>query len=107
MGVEERHGNGKLYYYRKRRDGDRVVSEYAGGGAVAFLEERKADQREQEREAERLRLRAVKLSEEQTEMAVDGFCDLADVLLTAALLASGYRKHKGEWRKRRDVGEAR
>ncbi len=26
-----------LYYYRKRREGKRVVSEYVGGGLAGFL----------------------------------------------------------------------
>ena len=33
MAWEER--NGKSYYYQKRREGDRVVSEYIGTGELA------------------------------------------------------------------------
>ncbi len=40
MGIEQRKGN--LYYYRKRRVGDRVVSEY-GGGLIVSLAERQAE----------------------------------------------------------------
>ena len=40
MGWEER--NGRMYYYSKRREGDRVISEYIGAGmgaeAIATIE---------------------------------------------------------------------
>ncbi len=35
MALEERNGN--YYYYKKERDGNRVVSKYYGKGELAFL----------------------------------------------------------------------
>jgi hypothetical protein len=46
MGLEQRKG--KLYYYEKRRVGRRVVSEYVGGGLLALLAHREAQERKKE-----------------------------------------------------------
>jgi len=99
MGWERRGDN--LYYYRKRREGDHVVSEYVGRGEVAeliaHLDALEREQREAEREAWR---------QEQAEItAVDQMLDEAEgvvrTLTRAYLLAAGYHTHKGQWRRRR------
>jgi len=98
MAWEKRRG--KEYYYRKRRIGDRVVSEYVGTGPVAeaafALDELKRQAREEERQLfrqERERQRAI-------DEAVDRACLLARRLIYAALLLNGYHMHRGQWRKR-------
>ena len=99
MGLETRHGN--LYYYRKRREGGRVISEYAGGGHVAGLfaaldgearakHEVKAAEREARREADR-----------RADSTLDELRAACDALAAASLLARGCHTHKGEWRRRR------
>ena len=92
----ERRGNG-LYYYQKKRDGDRVVSEYVGTGAAADLI---ADDR-----AKRKQQRAAWRRERDAELEIDReIGDLVDVVKTltaAALLATGHHTHRGQWRKRR------
>jgi len=48
MGWEKRGNN--LYYYRKKRDGDRIVSEYVGNGRMAqriSVEDREERERKQ------------------------------------------------------------
>ena len=56
MGLERR-GNG-YYYYKKEREGDRVVSRYVGGGSTAnlfsLMNEMDADEKEQKRYEKRL-----------------------------------------------------
>jgi len=99
MGWEKRRG--KEYYYRKRRIGDRVLSEYVGTGpaaeAAAAIDELERLAQEEERQLfrqERERQRAI-------DGAVDRACLLARHLIHAALLLNGYHMHRGEWRKRR------
>ena len=97
----EKRGSGS-YYYRKRRSGDRVVSEYVGTGLFAELlgeaDALERDQRALEREAER---------QEREEMLavdreIDQVVELIRALTHGMLLISGYHTHKGQWRKRRD-----
>jgi hypothetical protein len=99
MGLERR--GDRVYYYRKVRRGDRVVSGYMGSGTnarlMARLDEVDRERSRAEREewmAERERLDAVETG------AVD-FCDRVDALVAELLEAAGYHRHKsGEWRKR-------
>ena len=89
------------YYYRSVRKGERVRKEYVGGGALgevaAELDEVKRRQREEEaaywrEERERLERSAAFLQELE---------EVAEILVRAHLLASGFHQHKGQWRKQR------
>jgi len=97
----ERRGD-RRYYYRKRRIGGQVVSEYVGHGELAEL------QAEMDREAADLRAteRCAERAERQAQRAIDAQIDEAGRqlrwLLRAYLLANGYHTHKGQWRKRRE-----
>lgn len=95
MPWEKRHQ--KSYYYRKRRQGDRVISEYIGTGelaeTVAHLDQSLRQARQAEREA-RAALQAL-------DAEVDHVCDLIRALTHACLLAAGFHTHKGQWRKKR------
>ena len=98
MGWETR-GNGR-YYYRKRREGRRVVSEYVSsrfGSLVAMLDEERQAERERQRRAERI-------EREQTR-AMDAVMkqinDLVAATLNSVLTAEGFHRHKGQWRKKR------
>jgi hypothetical protein len=96
MGLETRRGN--LYYYRKRRDGARVVSEYVGGGHVAALCSQLDAAERAEGEAKRAALRG----EREAGEALDNLLDaIGAALKTAAaceLTAAGCHKHRGQWR---------
>jgi len=104
MGWEERKG--RLYYYRKRREGNRVVSEYLGSGelagAIAALDQIEREEREYKRWVERQEREALDREAGQ----VDEVLDLIRTLTHAALIASGYHTHKGQWRKRREQGKS-
>jgi hypothetical protein len=95
--------NGREYYYRSKRVGDRVESSYFGAGEsalfFALLDAEDRAEREEERATERAELQEAK-SEER---------DIADwfgrvqTLADAAMIAAGFqRHHRGEWRRRRD-----
>ena len=100
MAWEER--NGRLYYYRKRREGGCVVSEYVGAGigaeAIATLDRIE----QEERKLARLRMQDERKQHMKDERDVMEFGELTRLLTRAALLLAGYHPHKGQWRKRRD-----
>lgn len=92
---------GRRYYYRKRRDGGRVVSEYIGSGpgaeAMATLDDYARLRALQERETWREEVER----QRDIDRALDEAGDLVRLLTYATLLANGYHTHKGQWRKKR------
>ena len=99
MGLEKRDGH--VYYYKSRRDGEKVRKVYVGAGDFAHLaaqlEEAKRLRREEEVaywEAEHERLERSAAFLQELEAAVE-------VLVRAHLLASGFHQHNGQWRRRR------
>ena len=101
MAWEERGGN--LYYYRTHWVNGRPVKEYVGGGLLGRLSA-EADRIGRERaEAERARHRR---ELERLEALISPAAELskaAEVLLRAELIAAGYHRHKGEWRRARNA----
>ena len=94
--------NGRKYYYRKRREGGRVVSEYVGAGigaeAIATID--KVNQGKQRTARQRRQREKIQYMKEERE-AIE-VIELTRLLTRAALLLSGYHLHKGQWRKRQD-----
>ena len=99
MGIEQRKGN--LYDYHKRRDGDRVVSEYDGGGEVAVFAEYADRAERMHREAEAVQRQAARMSMAEIDRQLDSFSKMVDALMAAELLTLGYHQHKRQWRRRR------
>ena len=105
MGWEQRKS--RFYYYRKRREGGRVVSTYVGTGSFA---EACASRNESERENRRLEREAIRDEHEALDRQAQQVIDVLDqirALTHTALIASGYHMHKGQWRKRREHRESR
>ena len=102
MPWEKRNGCGP-YYFRARREGDRIVKTYCGGGLrgkLAELEDLQAREDRQSRAEKRRRTLAYLdgLAEQ-----MEAFSALTDTLLQATLTEAGYHRHKrGEWRRRRE-----
>ena len=100
MAWEKRRG--REYYYRKRRIGGRVVSEYVGTGPLAegaaALDELTRRAQEEKREL----LRREQQRQRAIDQEVDRACRLIGTLVDAALLLNGYHYHKGQWRLRRE-----
>jgi hypothetical protein len=98
----ERRG-GNLYYYQAEREDGRVRKRYIGAGELA---ERiaHADATIRRTRTER-RERAQAEIEEAEGLAsmADELNDATEVLARAEMLAAGYHRHKGEWRRRRDA----
>ncbi len=101
MAWEERR-RGRRYYYRKRWQNGRCVSEYIGGGEYGAL---LAGFDEAER-SERRRERALRRREEESDAGLDALTEMASTLATAALLIAGCHTHKGQWRRCRDQYES-
>ena len=108
MSPWERRERGGLYYTRSRKEGGRVIREYVGGGILGELAAR-MDALERERREEQ----AAFWKEEQRDLdaleaPVQEISKASELLVRAALLASGYRQHnRGEWRLSRVPKEGR
>jgi len=99
MGLEWR--NNGLYYYEKKRVGQKVVSVYAGKGEIALLRYRLVLLDQQERERERFtcedEIRRYRTADEM----LNQFCEEADAVEDALFLINGYHQHSRTWRRKR------
>ncbi len=96
----EKRGN-REYYYQKRREGDRVISEYIGSGRFALLIAKKNKLEQERRWQKRIAERAAHDADRALVREVDRISRLVQTLTAAVLLTNGYHTHKGQWRKRR------
>jgi hypothetical protein len=100
MGWEERNGN--KYYYRKRRIGQTVVSEYVGKG---FLAEMISQDDTSARNKKRLIFQAEREiinSDKETIKEIEQISNYVEIIIESILLEMGYHAHKGQWRKKRN-----
>jgi len=95
----EKRERGGRYYTRSRRDGGRILREYVGGGlagelaAEADRERRELEEAQREREREDIeRIKA--LAAPVLEVS-----EAAEILAHAHLVAAGYHRRKGEYRR--------
>ena len=102
MAWEDRGGH--LYYYRKRREGSRVVSEYVGGGPVAVLASRLDAAERVEEKARRARERGDREADEALDKLLDTIGDALGTAAACEMIAAGCHNHKGEWRVIRGKG---
>jgi hypothetical protein len=98
----EERGGGR-YYYRTHWVNGRPVKEYVGGGLAGRLaseadridrERRAAEKARHRRELERLEALAAPVLE---------LSEAAEILARAHLIAAGFHRHKGEWRRERST----
>jgi hypothetical protein len=104
----ERRGN-NYYRYKKRRVGNRVVSEYCGGGQAAnlqqLLDRANRQDSDQEKESRRRTLEAEKRKQAEMDSELEHFSREAKALLDAIFLINGYHTHERQWRKKRNGNE--
>src|SRR3712207_1377909 len=96
----EQRGNGS-YYYRKRREGGRVISEYLGAGHAAALAAQLEDAEREERAAARDAELQARAATEASDPLLAELETLLQTLTRAVLLSNGYHQHKGQWRRKR------
>ena len=96
----ERRGDG-VYYYKTERQGGRVRKRYIGNGELAHSIAH-ADETRRRVWAERKAIERAELDEARSLASAGGeLYEAVEVLAVAELVASGYHRHKGQWRMRR------
>ena len=98
----EYRGN-RLYYYHKKRMGQRVVSEYVGTGLAGEIAEIFDGENRREAEHKRRELRKQLASAQAIDSQVSQVDKYTRTIAQACLLLAGYHAHKGQWRKLRNV----
>ena len=100
MAWEER-GNGS-YYYRKRRIGGRVVSEYVGQGEVASLVAQLDAIERTQQQAHRASAAAEGAQQDADDQQAAAVATVIATLTRGVLVANGFYQHKRQWRRRRE-----
>ena len=103
MAWEQRGGN--LYYYQGEREDGRVRKKYIGpsGAEIAELIAHADETMQRSRAERRRRVRAEIEEAEGLATMAEGAEVATEVLALSQMLAAGYHKRKGEWRRKRDA----
>jgi len=103
MGWETRRPGGPKFYVRARKVHGRLVREYLGIGpqaeAAAVVDALRRAERQaavEARRAERLRL-------QEADAPLQDLEEVLRLLIQATLVANGYYRHGGEWRRNNDI----
>ncbi len=103
----ESRQRGGLYYTRSRKENGRVIREYVGGGPLGQLAALEDEHERRQREEQAAYWKEEQEDLDALEAPVEELTEASDLLVRAALLASGYRQHnRGEWRLRREPKES-
>ena len=94
--------NGKRYYYRKIRQGKRVVSEYIGGSEFAELLFQLDEINRVEKMLSEFAWKAEKDEVKDLGKGISQLTKIISGMVRASLLISGYHSHKGQWRRIRN-----
>jgi hypothetical protein len=79
-----------------------VVREYVGGGLIGELAARLDEIERERREVESAMVRLEQERYEALIAPVLVLVEVVEVLCHAALVAEGYRRYQGKWRRRRE-----
>lgn len=99
MTLERR--DGQLYYYRSVRNGNKVRKVYVGAGEKARVSHEEDVLRTTGRKARLEREKEYLERLEALAAPVLEVSEAAEILARAHLVAAGYHKHKGEYRRAR------
>ena len=93
--------NGRRYYYKSKRVGNRVESRYFGAGeSGSLMAELDAIDR-LEKAAEREEQQEERDEADAEERAVAEWFDDIQAVADAAMAEAGFHKHRGQWRRKR------
>ena len=90
------------YYYRSKRQGKRVVTEYIGSGYAGLVAEVVTERARQEAETKRREWEAIRDEQQRLDQIVNDFGKLATAHAEAALLLNGFHQSKRRWRRKRN-----
>jgi hypothetical protein len=93
--------NGRRYYYKSERVGDRVETTYFGAGEAGTLMADFAADERLKRAAHREQLREERAEADADKRSVSNRFDSVQAEADAAMAAAGFHKHKGQWRRNR------
>lgn len=97
MALEERNGN--YYYYKKEREGNRVVSKYYGKGELASLVAQMDEMEREEKRFKTLQNLRNRQKIEEIDKEIDLFEGKVKEITVDLLLSLGFYKTKSrEWR---------
>ena len=96
----ETRGN-RSYFYRKKRVGGKVKSEYIGGGEVAKLIARREQLERQVSDAAAERSKREREAADALDERINELSEINRILVDALFLINGYHQHKRQWRKKR------
>lgn len=99
MSWEDR--DGRRYYYRKHRIGQRVVSEYVGSGLLAEMVSEQDEMDRQQRMQGHEEFERLKTNDKNLGSELDSLIEATRACVRASLLISGFHPHRGQWRKKR------
>jgi len=97
MAWEDR--NGGRYYYRKRREGERVISEYVGGGLAGELSALYDHEDKFKTDVQRAELMQAKEEATKLDGKIKEVERITKAMTRAVLLLSGYHAPRRQWRK--------
>jgi hypothetical protein len=93
--------NGRSYFYKSKRHGGRVKSVYFGRGESDALMAEIMGIERLERVIEREQNREEREVADTEERAITEWFDRGQLVANLAMLAAGFHKHKGQWRRKR------
>lgn len=100
MGWEKRGNNS--FFYRKERINGKVRSIYIGRSETAFLIGKLDEIKQLEKAQARRETLSTRRENETIDDQLNELSEINQILIDALLLASGFHKHKRQWRKKQD-----
>jgi hypothetical protein len=90
------------YYYRNKRIGGKVVTEYIGNDLYAHLAQLQDDEQRQDAQERRQAWQAIVDADKQLDAQLDSLTEVVNAYAGAVLLVSGYHVSANRvWRKKR------
>ena len=97
MGFEIRGTS--IYFYKKKRVGPKVMSEYLGAGYIGFLAYQLELHERKRRKLRHQTVHEIREREKDTEGSLRDYQRAVRALISACFLVNGFHNHRGQWRR--------